>query len=92
MISPQQTLICLGFLSPLTENFNTSIIKEKNSVVCSHAQILNKMGSSQYIGPKFQIVARLVLCYLLIQNRVPEGLEFAEIIPVMVIPILCILN
>ncbi|KAF4801111.1 hypothetical protein TURU_037521 [Turdus rufiventris] len=63
------------------ENFNASIIKEKNSVVSSHAQILNKMGLSQYIGPKFQIVARFVLCYLSSQNRVTEGLQYAEIIP-----------
>lgn len=80
MISPQQILMCLGFFT-LTENFNASIIKEKDSVVCSHAQILHKMGLSQCIGPKFQIVARLVLYYLLSQTRVPEGLQFAEIIP-----------
>lgn len=38
------------------------------------------MRLSQYIGPKFQIVTILVLCYLLSQNRA-EGLQFAEIIP-----------
>lgn len=39
------------------------------------------MGLSQYIGSKFQIVTWPVLCYLLSQNRVPEGLQFVEIIP-----------
>lgn len=54
-----------GAFPPLTENFNASIIKEKNNAICSHMKILNKMGPSQYIGPKFHIVARLVLHYLL---------------------------
>lgn len=67
---------------PLIENFNASMNKEKNNVVYNHAQILNKMGLSQYIGRKFRIVTRLVLCYLLSQNREPKDFSLLKSFPI----------